>query len=332
MKKLFWLLFLYAILAWSLALADFGSSIDGEQASVTFVHTVALDSAWVVFGYDGDAGDADTANMYDSLKLLPTFSGDGKVLWADGLDLDSLGTHVVKIWGFTGDAIEVIHIGIWEHNDIKTAAACGSGIGIRTLTVTVKDTSDSSAISGFRVAVYDSSSGEFKGNKSTNSNGVVTFSLDDDTYTVHITKTPWSLATPRYFTITANMDSTFYASAFDAGNPASADMCRIYINDVRDMGAIEQEGCELRARVPKRYHPVTVGEAIRIPRLAVATSDASGYVYLDVYRSTGLTAGDGTSTVKYDLELLIDEDGDQVVRRRNVEIPDQAQWEIDWTE
>lgn len=203
--------------------------------------------------------------------------------------------------------------------------------GARTMTVTVKDTSDSVAIAGFEVDIYDSSSGQYMGGGETNTNGVYTRSLDDETYTVHIKKVPYNLASPRYFIITEDMDSTFYASSFDPGEPASADQCIIYINDVRDMGAVEQEGCYLRAYIPEKYRPVTVGEAIRIPRIAAAASDASGYVELVVYRSAGLTAGDETSTVLYDLELL-DEDGNQIVRRRNVEIPDAANWEIKWRE
>lgn len=115
MKKILLLLLvgLYG-LSWA---NNFGSSFKNKEASVTFTHTSALDSAWIVFGYDGDAGESDTANFYDSLKLLPAFSGDGKMLWADGLELDSIGIHVVKIKGYASDAIAVITTGIWEHKD-----------------------------------------------------------------------------------------------------------------------------------------------------------------------------------------------------------------------
>lgn len=218
----------------------------------------------------------------------------------------------------------------WDSDTDAFLSAELSAGGARTMTITVKDTIDSLAIAGFEVDVYDSSSGQYMGGGETNTNGVYTQSLDDETYTIHLKKVPYNLATPRYFIVAADIGSTFYASEFDAGDPASASMCRIYINDIRDLGAIELEDYELKAYIPEKYHPVTVGDAIRVPRITLATSDASGYVYLDVYRSTGLTAGDGTSTVLYDLELL-DDDAEQVVRRRNVEIPDQANWEIDWT-
>lgn len=220
----------------------------------------------------------------------------------------------------------------WDVDDDASLMAEISGEGARTVTITLMDAADGTTpISGFKIDVYDEDSDEYQGSGWTDSNGEITFSLDDETYAVHVRKTPWDIWTPRSFVVDANADSTLLATAFDAGDPASADMCRIYINDIRDLGAVELEDYELRASINEKYYPVTVGDAFRAPRLAVAFSNSSGYVYLDVYRSTGLTAGDGTSTVLYDLELL-DDDGNQVVRRRNVEIPDAANWEIDWTE
>lgn len=319
----------------------------------------ALSAAGVDAVWDEDTTGHVTAQSFAKmLKDTTAYQGAASALTAAGIadavwDEDSSGHNTAQSYSvmlkdtsaFQGAASGLTALAIWEYDLVgehfdgdstqagdytRVAAACGSGIGARAVTVTIQNAADSVAISGFGVEVYDSSSSEFKGSLTTSNNGIATFSLDDETYLFHFQKTPWSITTPWMAVIAANKDTTIYATAFDAGDPASADMCRIYINDVRDMGAIEQEGCELRAYIPEKYHPVTVGEAIRIPRIAAATSDASGYVYLDVYRSAGLTAGDGTSTVLYDLELL-DEDGEQVVRRRNVEIPDQANWEISWT-
>lgn len=98
---------------------NFGSSIEGEQAVVTFTHTADCDSARAEFGYDGDGG-ADTLNFYETLDLTPCFSGDGKLLMGDTLDLDSIGTHIVKITYFEndGDAVADGYVaGIWTHED-----------------------------------------------------------------------------------------------------------------------------------------------------------------------------------------------------------------------
>ena len=211
---------------------------------------------------------------------------------------------------------------------LEIAASCGSGIGLRTINIYTKNAADSAAISCFTVEVYDSSSGEAQGGKQTDNNGLATFSLDDDTYTIHLKKTPWTLTSPQYLTVTADDDTTYYATAFAPGSPASASMCRIYINDVRNLQGGEVAGCKLLAEIPSKYQPVTLGEAIRIPARVGATSDNSGYVYLDVYRSTDLTAGDGTSTVKYILYFQ-DASGTTRAMKEEVEIPDQATWEIE---
>jgi len=102
---------LLPVLAW----ADFGTSIDGKEASVTCTHTLAADSGWVVFCYDGDAGAADTLNCYDSVRVMPFPAWGSKTFWGDGLDLDSIGTHVVRIHYFSGDAVISTGVGIWEH-------------------------------------------------------------------------------------------------------------------------------------------------------------------------------------------------------------------------
>jgi len=93
----------------------YGESEAGTQAAVTFTHTADCDSARVEFGYDGDGGD-DTLNYYAEIRVLPCFSGDGKLLMAEGLELDSIGTHVVKITYFLddGDAVADGYVaGLW---------------------------------------------------------------------------------------------------------------------------------------------------------------------------------------------------------------------------
>lgn len=111
MKKLFLFLILVPSVVWA---GHFGSSTKGKEATVSWSYISVCDSAWMVFGYDGDAGDADTTNMYDSLKLVQCFSGTGKELCADGLDLDSIGSHVVRMYCFSGDAVIGIRVGKWE--------------------------------------------------------------------------------------------------------------------------------------------------------------------------------------------------------------------------
>jgi len=100
-------------LSWA---GNFSSSSDGKVSCVTYTHEQACDSAWVWFSYP------DTTNFYDSLKLMPAFSGDGKILIGCNLSLDSLGNHTVKIAYMLGgdDDIDGYVAGIWEQKPDST--------------------------------------------------------------------------------------------------------------------------------------------------------------------------------------------------------------------
>lgn len=115
MKKLFlkfhWLLILLPVLAWA---GNFGSSIEGKDANVSFVHTSAIDSAHFVFAYP------DTSNWYDSVFTYPVAWGSNKLLNGAGLDLDSVGVHIVKIRYYSGGSIAGHTAGVWLHETDST--------------------------------------------------------------------------------------------------------------------------------------------------------------------------------------------------------------------
>jgi hypothetical protein len=114
MKKV-WLVLSLLLLPSIVRAEGFGRSVYGKNASVTYEASVALDSVRIWFGFDGDGG-ADTANFYKFAHLFPCFSGDSKILCADGLSLDSIGTHVVRIYGYASGTITEFSTGLW-YND-----------------------------------------------------------------------------------------------------------------------------------------------------------------------------------------------------------------------
>jgi len=79
--------------------------------------------------------------------------------------------------------------------------------------------------------------------------------------------------------------------------------------------------------VPGRYFPVTYSSSPISPYAVYGTSNSAGYVYVDVYRSAEIVAGNG-ETVKMFLELT--SPNGAFIARVLAEIPDQANWEIDW--
>lgn len=113
MKRLFLLLILLPALAWA---GNYGSSIEGKDANVSFVHTSAIDSAHFVFAYP------DTSNWYDSVFTYPVAWGSSKIMNGAGLDLDSIGVHVVKVRYYSGGSVVGHTAGVWLHKNIEVDA------------------------------------------------------------------------------------------------------------------------------------------------------------------------------------------------------------------
>lgn len=206
---------------------------------------------------------------------------------------------------------------------LEQAAACGSGTGPRTVTITVKNAADSVAISGFEVAIYDSSSGEPQANGTTNSNGVYTCSLDDETYTVHITNPPWSLTSPRRFVITGDMDSTFYATRFTPGSPPADSLCVVW-GRVKDKHGDPYVGAKVSIWMDA--YPVTFGGIlIDVATKSVVYTDALGvFEFSDgIYYSSSLNP----SNLKW--HVRVKTKNAEWIWEGMVAVPSQASWEIE---
>lgn len=203
------------------------------------------------------------------------------------------------------------------------------GSGARTVIIYVKSDADSSGISGFQIDIKDSTGGELKGRWQTNSAGVCTFSLDDATYSIALTKTPWSITTPVYPTISSDITLTYYATAFDPGTPASGAMCRIYGWEA-DFQDSTLGGCKLLVRIASGA-PVksTTGRLIRLTAKSMTSDSDSGYVYMNVFRSDSLIATDGTNGVNYHIEIW-DSKNKIMGEIFNYEVPDSGSHKIVW--
>jgi hypothetical protein len=318
MKKLICLLCLFLIPAVA-GICGLGISIDGEQASVTFEHSATLDSAWVVFGYDGDGG-ADTANFYDSLKLLPVFSGDGKILWADGLDLDSIGTHVVKIRGYVDDAILVISSGIWLHDDDSPT----SGTGSDTLDIIVFD-GDTTAVEGVDLTIYNpTKTAKAIPKVTTDVNGYCQVFLDPASYPVWcqrlgIIQAEWDTVTVP----SGGGRDTIWVVAQTAGSPPSANVTRLTGYN-RDLGYNKND--RLKIVMKPQYGNLldTCENVFMITKEIVAYSD-TGFFQIDVPSSKCLLSKDGPvdiDSVLYD--FLIFYKYNKEFERQGIFVPDSS--------
>lgn len=207
-------------------------------------------------------------------------------------------------------------------NTTVVSASC-AGSGLRTINIYVQNSADSSGLQSYEVSVIDSSSETDKGRISTDSDGLATFSLDDDTYEISFSAPSWEITSPVYLTVTASDDTTYYATQYSP-TPPSATYCTVYTYTYKLTGAYS--GCRLEARIPVEYGVVTSSTFLTVPYVVTDTSEADGKVELSLIRSTNLTSSTELTPVKVRLKLF-DPDGNSVADTL-MEVPDQASKKI----
>jgi hypothetical protein len=94
--------------------ANSGMSVEGDSAFVTYVHSVAVDSAQAHFAFG-------TASPYLTMSLLPIAGADNVMLVSDEvMDLDSIGGHYVLIEVWDAGAVVDSMVGVWYHENYAT--------------------------------------------------------------------------------------------------------------------------------------------------------------------------------------------------------------------
>lgn len=96
----------FLIILAAICLAEnYNSSTEGTFGTGTAYFSPAVDSSWWLFSYPG------SSNYYDTISGYA--DGDYQVI--DSVDLDSIGVHLIKIYGFDGGAYSDSVRGVWEH-------------------------------------------------------------------------------------------------------------------------------------------------------------------------------------------------------------------------
>jgi len=218
---------------------------------------------------------------------------------------------------------------VWD-NDIvaqasRTVSASCAGTGANTVTITVKDASDSTGINRFTIEAVDSASGGSFSTVNTNTSGIGVLNLDNSTWKITLLSNGWVAdSIPAYLIVSGTTANTYYADAFSPGTPSAPTKCIVYcwIYDIENNPVT---GYTLDISIPSVYNPVKYGN-ILIPQ-SVSTTDTSGYAEIEVYRSSELTAGN-SETVKMLIKAI--NSGGQIIRKVLVEIPSQNSYEVSW--
>lgn len=207
---------------------------------------------------------------------------------------------------------------VWNYS-VRTLTS-GAGSGANSVVIRCKDSSDSSAVALAQIQVLDSTESSTIGLLTSDSQGRGFFALDNGVYCVRLYKPGWQFSVPETLRVDGDEDTTYYAPAFDPGQPPQASLCRVY-GWIYDINNEPLTGTKIEAgikRMPLRYQNLIIS-----PYHKSTVTDSDGYWYLDLYPNSNLTP----SGTKYIFHIF---SPTGTVLRMESEVPSQASWELQW--
>ena len=234
------------------ALTKYGGAVldhDDYKADVSGLSTHGASDVWNV----------DTSGAWnDDLTKFGEWNAQAQV--GGGGSCPTVGEIADGVWGENDTTVvDTSQVGKWLIANVGTEASC-FGSGARTVNIDVKNAADSVAINGFEVDVSDSSSGNFIDKAYTNSNGRTTWSLDDDTYTVHLSDDGWTITTPQYLTVSGDATQTYYATEVTVSPPPTDSVCVVY-GYIKDRSGVAIRNAKVKMWIPEypvKFHDVIV--------------------------------------------------------------------------
>jgi len=206
------------------------------------------------------------------------------------------------------------HVWTWSTRTLTS----GAGTGSNQVTLTVKNSGDSSVLNGVQVQVLNQTQSATEGLLSTSSLGEAVFALNNGIYKVRIFKPGYVFTVPESVIVSGNTSATFYGSAFNPGTPPSPALCRVYgyVKDINNLPAVGAKVEALNKTVPLKYQSVVIS-----PYYKTTVTDNNGYWYLDLFPNSILTPTDS----KYRFNISVPSGS---VLRVETTIPNQSSWEL----
>lgn len=328
------------------------NSIDTIAQVLNEVRVVSTDTLTTILGnVNGNVGGS-VASVTGEVRVVSTDTIRADLIPADSTSLvnaeayakagrDTINVHAPhgNNWASAGTAtVDTASVAraVWDNDVVsqanRTVTASCFGSGARTVIIYVKSDEDSTGISGYQIDVEDSIGGETTYGITTNATGCCTLSLDSHTWTVSLTKTPYSITSPVYPIISSDTTLTYYATPSNIGSPLASDMCRIYCYSSNSDGSL-LTGARLYVWIDDEYGVVyNYDSSLVLSRYSVVSvaSGSNGLDSVSVYRCSGTYGISSSSgdTVKVWIEL-IGSDGRRIQKTKKA-IPDQSSWRIQW--
>ena len=281
------------------------------------------------------------ASQHNQSSLDTTISSRSSLDSADNIGIDwgnMINTSAIQDLSATeiyrveqvADPIEVdssaVARAVWDNDVIprsgRTVAFDNLGSGAYPCSLSVFSSTDSSALQGVALRLTNSEQSATVAVGLTDQNGRAVFALDSGQYFL------WSYKVGISFGIlpdtllqdTQVTRDTIWGSAFDPGDPAVPELCRVY-GWVHDLAGQPVTGATVSARLPEdniRYRDYIIS-----PYYKSTATDSLGYWEMDLY-SNQLLQPSGS-----EYEFMIYYDNGRIARRR-VTVPDQAGWQLSW--
>lgn len=206
------------------------------------------------------------------------------------------------------------HVWTWSTRTLTS----GAGTGSFQVTITATNLADSTVLNGVQTQVLNQPQTATEGLLTTNSLGQAIFALNSGVYKVRLFKPGYIFTVPESVTVTGNTSATFYGSAFDPGNPASASLCRVhgYVKDINNLPVVGAKVEALIKTVPLKYQSVVIS-----PYYKTTATDNNGYWYLDLFPNQILTPSD----TKYRFNITVPTGS---ILRVETPVPNQSSWEL----
>jgi hypothetical protein len=246
--------------------------LTGLDASHAIYARETYDSQPFVSGPDGSGGTAYIAEIDTTVD-----SSDGPV----AVEIkDGSGLSTSASWNYT-----VFELDVEAGDEAGTA-------GARGVTITVTDGTD--AVPGASVAVRN---GLFRHTATTNSLGIVTFGLDDATYTVSITKPGYSFAGAT-LVVDGDESETYEMSPIVISLPSGPTTATYYLTCYKSDGTPES-GVTLSYRLEKP--PAGTGASYNRDQLETDASAGNGVISVTILRNASYVFWRGANGKKVPL-------------------------------
>jgi len=200
-----------------------------------------------------------------------------------------------------------------------TVSSFTIGSGAFSTTLVAYDSSNSQAVSGVRVAVWNADQSSLLAVVVTGPGGNTGINLDSGDYVVAATAPGYIFEPYDTIMVSGAAADTIPGYHFDPGSPASPALCRVY-GYLYTMEGIAESGARVSAWVPSG---VTRHSGIIIsPFPVTTTTDDAGYFYLDLIPSSQLLGAPS-------YELTINRTDGTILRKR-LAVPDSSSWQLTW--